>query len=163
MITKVKNITKYQSILTIAAVSFAYYLPDHQQYLLIFLCAFLILGFGLPHGALDHVLFKAAYRNLSKQGVNKDITAQSNTETSPVVIKTYFNVGAEGTIEPSVVFYCNYLFMMSAWAFSWYHYPFTSFWAFIGVSCWHFGEVNRRASQIILGWLGVYKWNISKL
>jgi hypothetical protein len=141
---QIRSITLYQSIITAAAVTFSYCLPDHLQYLLIVLCGILVLGFGLAHGALDHILFYVTYQNSSSRKQDLVFAGIANSN-SPSVSKTYSDLNISylnHNIGPSVVFYSNYLFMMSAWAFSWYMYPFTSFWTFLAVSCWHFGEVG---------------------
>lgn len=119
-----------------------------------YLCAILILAFGLPHGALDHILYHLARKNkaelqaaLSKtstdtpsKGQRPDVAKSvSSSRSRSAPMATPPNLKQPSTIH-SPTFYLNYLGMMSCWGISWVLWPFTSFWSFLAVSAWHFGE-----------------------
>lgn len=83
------------------------------------LTLFSILILGIPHGALDHIL----YYNLLK--------ARSRDQKSTDHVITPMHI---------FQFYSNYLIIMLLWASSWFLFPDIAFWAFLAVSCFHFGE-----------------------
>jgi hypothetical protein len=106
-----------------------------------YVCAILLLAFGLPHGALDHILYHLALKKKSElQG--------STGLRNELISSTFFSKSShsrpdhcmQASCIHSFTFYINYLGMMTCWGVSWVLWPLTSFWSFLAVSAWHFGE-----------------------
>lgn len=81
------------------------------------LTVFLILLIGIPHGAIDHVLYENCARNLPR--------------------KSGIHIAADHIL----YFYWNYLMIMAIWAAVWITIPEAALLSFLVVSAYHFGEV----------------------
>jgi hypothetical protein len=83
---------------------------------------------GIPHGALDHILYSALESARNKK---RDVKVKSDSK----------NKNHSKWMIPVACFYVNYLMIMIIWASVWYINSTIAFWAFLAISCYHFGEV----------------------
>jgi Brp/Blh family beta-carotene 15,15'-monooxygenase len=88
-----------------------------------------ILGLGISHGALDHIL----YYELENRRKELPETKQYGEWIRPLF------------------FYINYLIIMIIWSALWDTQPQVAFWAFLVVSSYHFGEGDLDYIQGISG------------
>jgi hypothetical protein len=113
---------------------------------------FCVICFGIPHGALDHLLFY----QLIKHRVNIDTSRQlaqnvnsqcggsglvSALSASSPPRSAQYNQEVTKRVILKLMFYMNYLSIMIAWGLMWAVAPVLCFWAFMAISAFHFGEV----------------------
>ncbi|KAJ3349210.1 hypothetical protein HDU83_000686 [Entophlyctis luteolus] len=97
------------------------------------------LVFGIPHGAIDHILYYQIFlesQMCSTEEVSSSMAPSFSWEDlsrskSVSKLKTKLSVG---------LFYFNYFVLMMIWAASWAKAPLVTFWGFLVVSAYHFGE-----------------------
>ncbi|TPX76183.1 hypothetical protein CcCBS67573_g02529 [Chytriomyces confervae] len=110
---------------------------------LILICLIL---FGIPHGAIDHLMYYQIYSELRPFSMEQTVKSMSPQTT-------YFEAFSNSdTGRPrsdllatrlrTRLFYFNYLSIMVFWAFAWMRVPILTFWVFLCVSAYHFGEVR---------------------
>lgn len=128
---------------TTLAILFLSFFPTIFEFLKPFITLFCILVLGIPHGALDHILY---YKLAS--GAIPDSNGSQDSEAFHHFGKDGENPSTELPITKSeqskiITFYGNYLAIMGLWAGCWAMFPDLAFWGFLTLSCYHFGEVSR--------------------
>ncbi|KAI8842311.1 beta-carotene 15,15'-dioxygenase-domain-containing protein [Chytriomyces cf. hyalinus JEL632] len=120
---------------------------------LILICLIL---FGIPHGAIDHLMYYQIYSELRPFSMEQTVKSMSPQTT-------YFDAFSNSdTGRPrsdllatrlrTRLFYFNYLSIMVFWAFAWMRVPILTFWVFLCVSAYHFGEgdLNYLNNQMLI-------------
>lgn len=111
----------YATLFTLGVIATSIMLPEFFERNSIKLMVFCIVILGIPHGALDHILYYALA-----------------TQRKSLPDEKWKRAGAW---IPALFFYVNYITIMMLWAALWDYKPNIAFWSFLGVSSYHFGEV----------------------
>ena len=121
MRSTVKHIS---TVLTLFIISIAYFEPLlFTDYLAIPITIVLITFLGIPHGAIDHII----YYQICRQNPSSRV----HTQDLPGRSEIGWRLG----------FYWNYLLIMAVWAISWLFFPSCTLFVFLVISAYHFGEV----------------------
>ena len=110
-----------------------------EMYLAPIIMIFCIAILGIPHGALDHILYSAL--ELQK----RSLVGQSDSLREKLIPDEKDDESRLFRYQSAIVatcFYLNYLLIMCGWALLWYFNPDLAFWSFLVVSSYHFGEVR---------------------
>ena len=134
---RTRNVIKaISTLLTLLIILVAYSQPRlFSDYLAIPITIALITFLGIPHGAIDHII----YYQICRQNPSSRVNAQ----------------GSDRSIEigKRLGFYWNYLLIMKVWAFSWYFCPTVTLVVFLAISAYHFGEVCHDEADLHLIYL----------
>jgi beta-carotene 15,15'-dioxygenase len=116
--SKVIMKSNIQLVVTIGTILISYLYPSTMEKYSAYLMTISIVTFGIPHGALDHILY------YELETIRNELPEK----------KKY------GPFVHSLFFYINYLVIMLLWAACWDSHPDIAFWSFLLVSSYHFGE-----------------------
>ena len=126
---------------TLSIIAFALLFPRHFELISPTLTLICVLVFGIPHGALYHIM----HYHLCQKSFNSSVLPHksSHLRRSTRLSATNKPTDSNG-FAYQAVFYASYLIIMLAWAIGWVVSPFMTLTLFLIVSAYHFGEVHIR-------------------
>ncbi|KAI9340483.1 beta-carotene 15,15'-dioxygenase-domain-containing protein [Obelidium mucronatum] len=152
--TRTRNIS---AAFTIFAIFLFNILPEPlvQDYISTPFILTCLIVFGIPHGAIDHILYYQVYQE-TRPFTAGDAAGSMSPE------RNYFesfgdNQGRHPELAISKklrvsLFYFNYLTIMIFWMICWTGVPLVTFWTFLAVSAYHFweGDMNYLRNSMLL-------------
>ncbi|ORY45646.1 hypothetical protein BCR33DRAFT_716293 [Rhizoclosmatium globosum] len=99
-----------------------------------------LIVFGLPHGAIDHILYYQVYKE-ARPMTALEVAGSMSPEAT--FFESFGNEKNSLSISRRLkigLFYFNYFAIMTGWMIGWVEFPLVSFWAFLATSAYHFGE-----------------------
>ncbi|KAJ3410330.1 hypothetical protein HDV05_003884 [Chytridiales sp. JEL 0842] len=159
----------FSTTFTILVIGAYNYSPLHfDTYLSVPVIIGCVTLLGIPHGALDHTVFYQMYAECLQEPSNNSLREAKGKrvgerrdsardvgdreehqeeqidEKEPLLTKPKGETSTADTLVDSVikklVFYFNYLAIMTVWGFMWVIAPIACFWTFLAVSAFHFGQ-----------------------
>lgn len=119
----------------VIATHFQTFFTNYIELPLIFICIFVL---GVPHGAIDHIVFYQMWLDSRLRAGNANANVLRESERADSV-NTKDKV-KENAMTPRQTYYINYFAIMAAWWIMWKVSPTICLFAFLLNSCYHFGQ-----------------------